>query len=246
MVTASDDLDSAAELFETKFKSIIDKHAQIKVFQMRRNYCPFLKEETKLLIDERKVLKEEMTRQGDITLAKEVRLLNRKIGKAIKADEKEYYEVGLDDKVDVSTAWKTANELLGNKRNLAPTGIKVVNKEGHVDNITNPLKLATLFNNYFRTKVKKLRQRTDKPPKIPPTERLRRWLDSRRQPPPPFTLKEINKKTFRFIMSRLKCSRVHGIDWIDAYTLKLASPLIEDSLIHLINLSIKQSKFSEN
>ena len=32
VVSASDDLDSAAELFETKFKSIIDKHAPIKVF----------------------------------------------------------------------------------------------------------------------------------------------------------------------------------------------------------------------
>ena len=53
VVTACEDLDSAAELFEEKFKSLIDKHAPIKVFQMRRNYSPFLKEETKLLMEER-------------------------------------------------------------------------------------------------------------------------------------------------------------------------------------------------
>ena len=180
-----------------------------------------------------------MTRQGDITIAKEVRLLNKKIAKAFKADEKEYYEFGLGDKVDVSTAWKTANELLGNKKNLAPTAIKVVDKDGLTDTVTNPLKLATLFNKFFRTKVKNLRKRTEHPPGTTPTERLRKWLGTRRHPPPPFKLKEVDRKTFRFIMSKLKGSRVHGIDWIDAYSLKIASPLIEDSLMHLVNLSMR-------
>ena len=36
----------------------------------------------------------------------------------------------------------------------------------------------------------------------------------------------------------------HGSDWIDSYSLKLAAPLMEDALIHLINLSLIQSKFS--
>ena len=36
--------------------------------------------------------------------------------------------------------------------------------------ITNPLKMATIFNNYFRKKVEILRERTNKPPEIPPTE----------------------------------------------------------------------------
>ena len=45
-------------------------------------------------------------------------------------------------------------------------------------------------------------------------------------------------------MSKFKPKRVHGVDWIDSYSLKVASPLIEDSLIHLINLSISGSEFS--
>ena len=49
---------------------------------------------------------------------------------------------------------------------------------------------------------------------------------------------------FRQIMKKFKSKRVHGVDWIDSYSLKIASPLIEDALIHLINLSIKSSKFS--
>ena len=65
---------------------VLDKHAPIKVFQMRKHYSPFLSNETKLLIDERKVLKEEMTKKGDISLAKEVRILNRTIKKSIEID----------------------------------------------------------------------------------------------------------------------------------------------------------------
>ena len=47
------------------------------------------------------------------------------------------------------------------------------------------------------------------------------------------------------IMKRLKNKRVHGMDWIlDANSLKIASPLIEDSFIHLTNLSIRTGSFA--
>ena len=45
-------------------------------------------------------------------------------------------------------------------------------------------------------------------------------------------------------MRKMKPKRVHGVDWIDSFSLKIASPLIEDALIHLINLSILEKKFS--
>ena len=45
-------------------------------------------------------------------------------------------------------------------------------------------------------------------------------------------------------MRKMKPKRVHGVDWIDSYSLKIESPLVEEALIHLINLSINQSLFS--
>ena len=243
-VMGCNDVDDAAVVFQEKFKNILDKHAPIKIFQMRKNYNPYLKEETKLLIEERAVLKEEMTRNGDKALAKEIKQKSKDIVKAINNDKKVYFEEGLSDKVDVSTAWKTANELLGNKKNLAPTVIKVVGKDGNTETVTNPQKLATMFNQFFRRKVQLLRNKTNQPPKTPPTARLRQWLETRGQPPPPFSLKEIDKKTFRMIMKKMKGKRVHGCDWIDSYSLKIASPILEESLMHLVNLSIRQRKFA--
>jgi hypothetical protein len=156
---------------------------------MRKNYNPYLREETKLLIEERKVLKEEMTRHGDIALAKEVKQKSKEIEKAIQNDEQEYFKAGLGDKVDVSTAWKTANEILGNNKNPAPTAIREVGNDGQTETVTNPLKLATMFNQFFREKVKLLRNKTNQPPKTALTERLRQWLETRRQRPPPFILR---------------------------------------------------------
>ena len=52
-VCAHEDLEGAAEVFENKFKAIIDKHAPIKKNQMRNNYSPFVSESTKLLNQEK-------------------------------------------------------------------------------------------------------------------------------------------------------------------------------------------------
>ena len=75
-------------MFEGMFKTILDKHAPLKVFQKRKNYTPYLREETKLLVEEQKVLKGKMTRTGDITLAKELKVVSKEIEKSIKKDEK--------------------------------------------------------------------------------------------------------------------------------------------------------------
>ena len=42
----------------------------------------------------------------------------------------------------------------------------------------------------------------------------------------------------------MKGKRVHGRDEIDSYSLKISAPLIEDSLLHLVNLSIENQNFA--
>ena len=59
-------------------------------------------------------------------------------------------------------AWRKANELLGTIKNMSPTAI-VHQEVGEdlPDLITNPLKMATILNKFFRNKITNLRQ---KPP----------------------------------------------------------------------------------
>ena len=59
IVTGAKTIDVAAEAFENIFKHILNEHAPMKVFHMRKNYIPFVSEETKELILNRKALQEE-------------------------------------------------------------------------------------------------------------------------------------------------------------------------------------------
>ena len=215
-------------------------HAPIRTIQMRKNYSPYVSERTKLLIKDRNTLKEEAVKIGNIENEKEVKKMGKKIKKAVIEDELEFYKKDFGETANSSSAWRTAKEILGINHNLSPTVIKKRNENGEVELVTNPLKLANMFNKFFRKKVETLRAKTDKPPTIPPTERLSRWLAQRDSPPPLFELHTMLRK----IMKKMKPKRVHGVDWIDSFSLKIASPLIEECLMHLINLSITSCKFS--
>ena len=74
-------------------------------------------------------------------LKREVNRLGKIIKKEIENDRTEYFENKFNDKEDSSNAWRTANELLGTVKNLAPTAIIHTEKEGNPpEMITNPEK----------------------------------------------------------------------------------------------------------
>jgi hypothetical protein len=79
--------------------------------------------------------------------------------------------------MDSAKAWRTSIELLGTVKNPLPKAI--VHQEDGEDSpelINNPLKMATIFNKFFRQKITKLRQKTVTEAIIAPTTRLRKWL----------------------------------------------------------------------
>ena len=62
---------------------------------------------------------------------------------------------------------------------------------------------------------------------------------------PEFELKTIDIEKLRKIMKRTNGRRGHGHDFIDSYSLNLAFPHIEDVLLHLVNLSLRNHKFAK-
>ena len=243
-VTACDNIEEASTVFEKGFKHILDKHAPIKVFQNRKHYCPYVSERTKTLMCERNNLKEKAAIHGDKNSEIEFKRKGKEIKKALIEDEKLYYMKDFSENNELSATWRTAKTVLGENVNLSPTVIKNTSESGEVEVVTSPKKLANIFNKFFRKKIQLLREKTNKEPEIAPCERLRKWLAKRPDPPPPFQFKIIDRIGFRKIMKKMKPKRVHGVDFIDSFSLKIASPLIEDALIHLINLSITNNSFS--
>ena len=164
----------------------------------------------------------------------------KEVKKAVEFDKKDGHEKDLGDNATSKGAWQTARNILGMNKNLAPTALKD-DEEGM---ITNPLKIATKLNSFFINKVKVLRAQTNTPPRINPETRLEQWLSERETPPPPFKIQEITKKTLRKLIKKMKGGKSCGVDNIDSFSLKVAAPIIEDALLHLINLSIRTKCFA--
>ena len=243
-VTAHNNIEDAAHEFEKSFKNVLDKHAPIKVFQMRKNYSSYISDSTKKIIEERNAWKELAVNNKYRTAERFSKELGKEIKKAITNDRRDYFNKDFGENCDRSNAWKTARVILGQNNNLLPTEIKNIDANGCHEQVTNPERLAELFNNFFKKKVDRLREKTDQQPTIPPEVRLQEWLSKRSCPPPPFELKEIENEELRRILKRMKAKRTHGTDWIDSNSLKLAGPLIEESLLYLINLSIRENTFA--
>ena len=65
------DENEAAKKFCSIFRSVLDNHAPIKVFQIRNNYAPWVSDETQKLMEQRNKLKEESTQSDDPDLLKQ-------------------------------------------------------------------------------------------------------------------------------------------------------------------------------
>ena len=55
------------------------------------------------------------------------------------------------------------------------------------------------------------------------------------------SLREISRKELRKLVSKMKGGKASGEDGIDRYSLKLAAPLMEDALLHIVHLSTRTS-----
>ena len=87
IVTGARTTDAAAEAFENIFKSILNEHAPMKVFHVRKNYNPFVSEETKELILNRKSLQEEAAQTKCKKLKKEFNQFCKEVKKVVNKDE---------------------------------------------------------------------------------------------------------------------------------------------------------------
>ena len=144
-----------------------------------------------------------------------------------------------DNNLTIKQAWKTVYVIIGREDNKAPSRIRI---DGHI--VNNLKVLANSFNKIFQDKVKKLRNQTNDRPKVSSTDRSKAWIDSKATIIRKFSLKVINVTKVRQVLKKMKPSRSHGIDCIDAHSIKIAAPLIEEAVLHLVNLSISTGCFA--
>ena len=87
----SNNVNEASALFSGIFGSILNKHAPLKIFQIRNNYSPWLSVEIKQLMKERDKLRQEATKEGCSDKHKKYKKLRNLINKRLEKEREEYY-----------------------------------------------------------------------------------------------------------------------------------------------------------
>ena len=242
-VLNNNNIEEASALFSGIFGSILNKHAPLKVFQVRNNYVPWVSAETKQMQAARDALKEEATEENDNEKYEAYkRLRNRISGGMLEKDKIEHFKSKFyQENPSVSAVWNNVNDYLNtSKRSFSntPSIIK------HNDKIhTSPRDIANAINDAFLKKVSDLKAEVNVNVDIDPKVRLQKFLDKRIDEIPEFEIKKNDKRKLRILLKKRKGNRSCGIDYNDGYSIKLAAPLIEDILLHLVNISIESSLY---
>ena len=243
-VLNNQNINEASALFSGIFGSILNKHAPLKVFQVRNNYIPWLSAETKQMIVARDELQKEAINEDCNEKYSAYKRLRNRINTRMETDEIEHYRTKFyQENPSISTQWKTANDYLNTSKGSYSNTPNIIRHEGKT--FTAPREIANAINDTFLKKVKDLRAQLSDNVETDPKERLSKFLDKREEAIPVLELKKITVQSLRKILKKRKGNRSSGIDYIDGYSLKLAAPLIEDILLHLVNLTIEKSEYPD-
>ena len=146
----------------------------------------------------------------------------------------EYYKNRIgNQKKNPKQAWKAVNDILGRgRKDIAVNEIKI--GQG---TILSPTKIAECFNDYFVNAGPTIASSIDIIDGC--KSNFEHYIDNIS-----FTFQAINHSNVFKLFNELVVSKATGVDKIPAKVLKLAAPVITNSIIKIINCSIETGEFS--
>ena len=245
-VYTNPDLDSAVEIFTEKFRFILNQHAPWVIFQLRKNFRPWLTDETK-----------EMMKQRDLWKAKAKALANANPGGCeaqeaawgeykrlrnkinnVKGNEENSYKKEKIEEVahDSAKVWKCTKTFMKWKSPGTPSQLE---ENGVL--ITSAKKIADLMNHFFINKISLIRScMSSMAINLSPCFEL--MLNKRCK----LSLSHVTVTQVRKLLAGLSNSRATAVDELDNFSVKVAAPVIAGPLHHLITMSIMQHRFPKN
>ena len=229
------DVSQAVELFTSKINNILDRMAPVKTFQTSSKYCPWLTEDTKVLIGERNKAQEDLSENKNDDNFRKYKTLRNKVTNSLRNDKYKWQKQKLDNcSNDPGKLWKNVLGWLNWCSSASPTKLY---HAGQI--ITSPGKLAEIMNNFFVDKVTTIRHGLPTPTADP----LKTLQNMMRNRTAVFSLTCVHPDAVKKIILGLKNSKASGVDNIDTYIIKLMVDDILPAVTHIVNLSIQQSSF---
>ena len=147
-VLNNQNINEASALFSGIFGSILNKHAPLKVYQVRNNYSPWISNETKQMTTARDDLKKESIEENCNEKFEAYKRLRNRINAKLEKDEIEHYKTKFyQDDPSVSTLWRNANDYLNTSKRSYSNTPTIITHEGRT--CTNPRDIANAFNDTF-------------------------------------------------------------------------------------------------
>ena len=238
MLTETDDINTLVNNWSNLFSLIIDKHAPITEMRVSEKYCPWIDKDLRDLMQTRDKLRKAASKRKSQFLMDSYRQVRNKVNSRNIQLKKQYFT----DKIsacqgNMKESWKAVNELL-NKRSKS-SNIKCLKEAGNETVHTKGISDA--MNNFFCSIGKELADKIDPVPNPLLTGEYEVNANKAK-----FNFKTIEVKEIRAAFAKIKTAKSFGIDNISSYFLKLALPLIENSLAFLFNTSIETSQFPDS
>ena len=238
MFSETDDINALVNYWSSLFSLMIDKHAPITEMRVSEKYCPWIDKDLRALMKTRDQLKKAASKRKSQFLMDSHRQVRNKVNTMNTHLKKQYYtDKILSCQGDMRESWKTINELLNNRSKS--TNIECLKNLGtetvHKKDISNAM------NNFFCSVGKDLAN------KIPPVPNPLLSGDYEvNKDKAEFNFKTIEVKDIRAAFAKIKTAKSFGTDNISSYFLKLALPVIENSLAALFNTPIETSQFPDS
>ena len=151
-----DNVDTAVKLFTERFTRVLDQQAQMKIFQTRKNYAPWLSLDTKSLIIQRNEAQARAALSNTEDDWRAFRKIRNKVNSKLKAEKIIWQRKKLIDSSNNSgDQWKSVLSWLNWKPTHSPTQLQY-----HGKIINKPAEIANLQNEFFISKVAKLSYRS--------------------------------------------------------------------------------------
>ena len=241
-VLKNEDVDAANEIFTTKFRYVLNKHAPWIVFQVRKHFCPWLTEDTKKLMEKRDKLKQravELAQAGDEQAAGEAWLEFKQVRNQVN-NKKKYEEITFKkEKISESLGsssdtWKSAKNFMEWENSGGPPS--QLENNGRL--VTKAGEIASIMNEFFISKVMLIRAGIAHLPNT-----FSKCIEVMREKTCSLKLNHVTVGKVNKLLKSLKDSRSTSVDEIDNYCVKIAADIIDKPLHHIITLSVMQEKF---
>ena len=232
-----EDVEQAVAIFTRKITTILDSMAPVRKIQARTRFAPWLSEETKKLMRSRDYAQQRASESKKIEDIKEFKNLRNCVTNRLKKEKRNWKQSKLHEcGEDSGKLWRNVLGWLNWKSSGAPTQIFY---KGALEN--KPANIAACMNEYFVDKIEKIVENLPVSNFDPLKSLLVKKFNLN-----PFHLKAVHPDKVEKIIAGLKNSKTAGVDFLDTTAIKMISKDVVPAITHIVNLSIRCSKFPES